>query len=120
MFREQQMYQYDPGSPFTVHDALDSHADGCFALLAGESIDASQRGGSRRNAAFARTSVVGIWQINQVFNGLLLAGAADGSVRVWRDYTFPRTQRLATAWQVSTPAVMKNALPCHRSDLQQI
>ena len=45
--------------------------------------------------------MVSIWQINQVFNGLLLSGSADGSVRVWRDYTFPRTQRLATAWQVT-------------------
>ena len=32
--------------------------------------------------------------------GLLMVGAADGSVRVWRDYTFRGTQRLATAWQV--------------------
>ena len=39
--------------------------------------------------------------MNAVFNGLLLAGAADGGVRVWRDYTFPGTQKLATAWQVS-------------------
>ena len=29
-----------------------------------------------------------------------MVGAADGSVRVWRDYTFRGTQRLATAWQV--------------------
>jgi hypothetical protein len=28
-----------------------------------------------------------------------MVGAADGSVRVWRDYTFRGTQRLATAWQ---------------------
>lgn len=45
-------------------------------------------------------SLVAMWQINAVFNGLLLAGAADGGVRVWRDYTFPGTQKLATAWQV--------------------
>lgn len=37
--------------------------------------------------------------------GLLMVGAADGSVRVWRDYTFRGTQRLATAWQVC-PAQM--------------
>ena len=29
-----------------------------------------------------------------------MVGAADGSVRVWRDYTFRGTQRLAAAWQV--------------------
>lgn len=36
----------------------------------------------------------------QLQAGLLMVGAADGSVRVWRDYTFRGTQRLATAWQV--------------------
>ena len=31
--------------------------------------------------------------------GLLMVAAADGSVRVWRDYTYRGSQRLATAWQ---------------------
>lgn len=64
---------------------------------AGDVTDMTQRG----KAPLLTSSVVSVWQINQVFNGLLLSGSADGSVRVWRDYTFPRTQRLATAWQVS-------------------
>lgn len=63
---------------------------------AGDGIDLTQRG----RTSPTTSSVVSIWQINQVFNGLLLSGSADGSVRLWRDYTFPRTQRLATAWQV--------------------
>jgi len=65
--------------------------------IAGDGTDATQRG---RTPQPATSSVVNIWQINQVFSGLLLSGSADGSVRVWRDYTFPRTQRLATSWQV--------------------
>lgn len=36
--------------------------------------------------------------------GLLMVAAADGSVRVWRDYTYRGSQRLATAWQVPQPA----------------
>ena len=39
-------------------------------------------------------------QVNAVHAGILMAGSADGAVRVWRDYTFRGTQRLATAWQV--------------------
>ncbi len=76
----------------------------CFlnqsGTFAGDGIDATQRG---RSPQPTTCSVVNIWQINQVFNGLLLSGSADGSVRVWRDYTFPRTQRLATSWQVRPP-----------------
>ena len=41
--------------------------------------------------------------------GLLMVGAADGSVRVWRDYTFRGTQRLATAWQVGSPPLSRPA-----------
>ena len=33
-----------------------------------------------------------------------MVAAADGSVRVWRDYTYRGSQRLATAWQVLQPA----------------
>ena len=36
--------------------------------------------------------------------GLLMVAAADGSVRVWRDYTYRGSQRLATAWQVRQSA----------------
>ena len=32
--------------------------------------------------------------------GRLMVAAADGAVRVWRDYTYRGSQRLATAWQV--------------------
>lgn len=39
-------------------------------------------------------------QLNELHNGLLMACTADGSVRVWRDYTLRGQQRLATAWQV--------------------
>lgn len=39
-------------------------------------------------------------QLNELHNGLLMACAADGSVRVWRNYTLRGQQRLATAWQV--------------------
>ena len=39
-------------------------------------------------------------QLNELHNGLLMACAADGSVRVWRNYAVRGQQRLATAWQV--------------------
>ena len=47
--------------------------------------------------------------------GLLMVGGADGSVRVWRDYTFRGTQRLATAWQVRpfTPHVSSTLRVAH-------
>jgi hypothetical protein len=38
--------------------------------------------------------------LNELHNGLLMACAADGSVRVWRSYTLRGQQRLASAWQV--------------------
>ncbi|CAL8465312.1 g4847 [Coccomyxa elongata] len=50
-------------------------------------------------AADRPTTVVNCWQLNEAQAGLLMVGGADGSVRVWRDYTFRGTQRLATAWQ---------------------
>ena len=50
--------------------------------------------------------------------GLLMVAAADGSVRVWRDYTYRGSQRLATAWQVQSPGndLCKVCQPlcCHR------
>ncbi|KAK9819637.1 hypothetical protein WJX72_000593 [[Myrmecia] bisecta] len=45
------------------------------------------------------TTIVSLYQLNELYSGLLLAGAADGAVRVWRDYVFKGQQRLATAWQ---------------------
>ena len=66
----------------------------------------------RRGPSPAPASVVAVWQINQIFNGLLLSGAADGAVRVWRDYTFPRTHRLATAWQVAPAHLVALAAFC--------
>ncbi|PSC68711.1 Regulatory-associated of TOR 1 [Micractinium conductrix] len=44
-------------------------------------------------------SVRALYQLNELHNGLLLACAADGSVRVWRDYALRGQQRLAAAWQ---------------------
>lgn len=35
----------------------------------------------------------------QLHGSLLMACAADGAVRIWRDYTVRGSQRLATAWQ---------------------
>ena len=39
--------------------------------------------------------------LNEVSGGMLLAGAADGTVRVWRNFPYRGAQRLATAWRVS-------------------
>ena len=47
-------------------------------------------------------SVTFLHQLNEVQDGLLLAGTADGALRVWRNYAHKAEQRLATAWQVGT------------------
>lgn len=49
-------------------------------------------------------TVRALYHLNELFQGVLLAGCSDGSVRVWRDYTVQGQQRLATAWQVRTSA----------------
>lgn len=38
-------------------------------------------------------------QLNELHNGLLMACAADGAVRIWRNYAVRGQQRLASAWQ---------------------
>ena len=64
---------------------------------AGEALG-ERRGGERK--APAPASVTFLHQLNEVQDGLLLAGTADGAVRVWRNYASKAQQRLATAWQV--------------------
>ncbi len=44
-------------------------------------------------------TVTALYQLNELADGLLVACAADGAVRVWRNYTRRGHQRLATAWQ---------------------
>lgn len=44
--------------------------------------------------------IVNMFHINETHAGLLIAGLADGSVYVWRNYTYAHNQRLATAWRV--------------------
>ncbi|CAL5222212.1 g4544 [Coccomyxa viridis] len=75
---------------------------------------------SHRHSAFVNSfhladdkwpmSVVNMWQLNELQAGLLMVAAADGSVRVWRDYTYRGSQRLATAWQ-AVPLGTSSAAP---------
>ena len=44
-------------------------------------------------------SVAALYQLNELHNSLLLACAADGAVRAYRNHTMRGGQRLATAWQ---------------------
>ncbi|GAB4817626.1 hypothetical protein N2152v2_004672 [Parachlorella kessleri] len=44
-------------------------------------------------------TVTALYQLNELTGGLLLACAADGAVRVWRNYAVRGSQRLATSWQ---------------------
>jgi hypothetical protein len=44
---------------------------------------------------------VALYHLNEVSGGVLLAGAEDGAVRVWRNFPNRSAQRLATAWRVS-------------------
>jgi len=45
--------------------------------------------------------VVALYHLNEIQGGMLLSGAADGSVRVWRNFSHRGAQRLASAWRVS-------------------
>ena len=45
------------------------------------------------------TSITSLYRLNDETNGLLMACAADGAVRIWRRYTALNEQRLAAAWQ---------------------
>ncbi|KAL3149110.1 hypothetical protein ABBQ32_001950 [Trebouxia sp. C0010 RCD-2024] len=58
-----------------------------------------EAGGERGKAVRQAASVTFLHQLNEVQDGLLLAGTADGAVRVWRNYALKGEQRLATAWQ---------------------
>ena len=60
--------------------------------------------GERSKAERQPASVTFLHQLNEVQDGLLLAGTADGAVRVWRNYALKGEQRLATAWQVGITA----------------
>lgn len=51
-------------------------------------------------------------QLNELHNGLLMCCAADGSVRIWRNYALRGQQRLASAWQSTlVPAPGSGARP---------
>ena len=49
----------------------------------------------------AEVRVVALYHLNEIQGGMLLSGAADGSVRVWRNFSHRGAQRLASAWRVS-------------------
>ncbi len=44
--------------------------------------------------------MVALYHLNEIQGGMLLSGAADGSVRVWRNFSHRGAQRLASAWRV--------------------
>lgn len=64
---------------------------------------AGEHRGERRGERTPLASVTFLHQLNEVQDGLLLAGTADGALRVWRNYALKAEQRLATAWQVGGP-----------------
>ena len=41
-----------------------------------------------------------LYHLNEIQGGMLLSGAADGSVRAWRNFSHRGAQRLASAWRV--------------------
>lgn len=45
-------------------------------------------------------ATVALYHLNEISGGMLLAGAADGAVRVWRNFPYRSAQLLATAWRV--------------------
>lgn len=63
-------------------------------------VHAGEASGERKGERTAPASVTFLHQLNEVQDGLLLAGTADGAVQAWRNYAHKAEQRLATAWQV--------------------
>ena len=61
---------------------------------------AGEAAAERKGEGKVVASVTFLHQLNEVQDGLLLAGTADGALRVWRNYAHKAEQRLATAWQV--------------------
>ena len=57
------------------------------------------------------THTVFLRQLNETDGPMLLAGSSDGAVRVWRSYTLPTCQRMASALQVCWPAPLPTPLP---------
>lgn len=56
--------------------------------------------GDSAHGARAEVRVVSLHHLNEIEGGMLLSGAADGSVRVWRHFSHRGAQRLTTAWRV--------------------
>ena len=71
-------------------------------LFQQDSVVSGEMAGERSKAERQPASVTFLHQLNEVQDGLLLAGTADGAVRVWRNYAHKAEQRLATAWQVGS------------------
>ncbi|DBA97523.1 hypothetical protein WJX77_009223 [Trebouxia sp. C0004] len=82
----------DGGGSVRVHNYRHSTVINRFHVT-GEA--AAERKGQGKVVA----SVTFLHQLNEVQDGLLLAGTADGALRVWRNYAHKAEQRLATAWQ---------------------
>ena len=59
------------------------------------------RAGDSAHGNRAEVRVVALYHLNEIQGGMLLSGAADGSVRVWRNFSHRGAQRLASAWRVS-------------------
>jgi hypothetical protein len=57
--------------------------------------------GDSPHAAKLEVATVALYHLNEISGGVLLAGAVDGAVRVWRNFPNRSAQRLATAWRVS-------------------
>lgn len=65
----------------------------------GSAVSARCAGDSAHSARLP-VKVVALHHLNEVQGGVLLSGAADGSVRIWRHFCHRGAQRLATAWRV--------------------
>jgi len=63
-------------------------------------IVAPSNAGDSAHGARAEVRVVSLHHLNEIEGGMLLSGAADGSVRVWRHFSHRGAQRLTTAWRV--------------------
>ena len=56
--------------------------------------------------------VVSLHHLNEIEGGMLLSGAADGGVRVWRNFAHRGSQRLTTAWRVRMASHARIAYTC--------
>ena len=72
--------------------------------LDGGALDAGASAAATAARAARARGAPALFLINETHASVLVAGGADGAVRVWRDWSFRGAQLLASAWQAAPPS----------------